>query len=165
MLDCFQAVLVILAVCIFIPAMLVIALPFALLLHNPEEKNQFEEKYKAYLDSINGACIFCYTNNKISAPIIENMILSLLPSCIHVVKLEGKSVQPSSLDKNQVSSMLYRHAYKKGGFPYLLRVENGDVQVKSLKRIFFDLLNQQKDLPTYILQEVDSFFSTKEVTV
>ncbi len=117
---------------------------------------QFNKDYTEYLITINEANFFCYNNKKISQEFIEKNILPFLSSEIKVIFLDGKTPR-SDYDEKYISKLLFS-IKEKTGFPYLIKVSNGELLLeKSINAEFYNTLNQSKDL-SILIDKINSFF-------
>lgn len=104
----------------------------------------FNKKYKTYLQTINGTNFFCYTSRTSSKDFIEKNIIPTLMPDIKVIYLDGKTPN-SDYDQGFMSKALYDVKDKKG-FPYLLKITNGQLIDKSIKSDFYITMNQNRDI-------------------
>ncbi len=86
-----------------------------------------EKEYVKFLREIDGTKFFCYNNRKKNKDFIEKNILQTLPSDIKVIYLEGKTPK-SDYDQKFISVLLYSIKDRKG-FPYLLKISNGQLEL------------------------------------
>ncbi len=115
----------------------------------------FRKKYKAYLQSIEGKKFFVYNSRTNSYSYIKNNLLPQLPKDVEIIYLNGK-VPITNLNKKYISHALYSIKNRKG-FPYLLRVENGEMIDTSINNAFYNTKNQNKDIQL-LLNQIDQFF-------
>lgn len=104
----------------------------------------FKIKYKKYLKTIDGTYFFCYNNRKNSQKFIEENIIPILSKDIKIVFLDGKIVN-SNYEQKYISKTITEIKDRKG-FPYLLKVSNGEIIDKSINNEFYNIKNQNTDL-------------------
>lgn len=117
----------------------------------------FNKKYKTYLQTINGTNFFCYTSRTSSRDFIEKNIIPTLTPDIKVVYLDGKTPK-SDYDQSFISKALY-DVKDKTGFPYLLKITNGQLTDKSIKSDFYNTMNQKGDIGQ-LNAKIISFYET-----
>ncbi len=127
--------------------------------HSFFQNRLFNKEYKAYLQSIEGKKFFVYNSRTNSYSYIKNNLLPRLPKDVEVIYLNGKD-PVTNLNKNYISHALYSIKDRKG-FPYLLRVENGEIKDKSINNVFYNTKNQNKDIQL-LLNQMDQFFTTAD---
>lgn len=103
-----------------------------------------EREYEDFLLTIDGTKFFCYNNRKKNKEFIEKIILPTLSSDIKVIYLDGKTPK-SDYDQKFISRLLYSIKDRKG-FPYLLKISNGQLVDKSISNDFYKTMNQNKDI-------------------
>ena len=114
-----------------------------------------DKKYADFLLTINGMKFFCYNNKKNSKDFIEKNILPALTSDIKVIFLDGK-VPISDYDPKFISRILYKIKDRKG-FPYLIKVSNGQLIDKSINNDYYNTMNQNKDVEQ-LSKKIMSFY-------
>lgn len=115
----------------------------------------FNKKYIDFLEKIDGIKFFCYNNNAKSQRYIEGNILPILQTDIQVIFLDGK-IPKSEYETKFISRMLYSIKNKKG-FPYLLKVSNGQLIDESVNNEFYNTMNQSKDI-NILSDKISLFF-------
>ena len=135
----------------------IVVIPFIpfLLLHSYFGEKQFEKECAAFLSRMNGACFFCYNSRKSSVEFARDIIVPELASSVHVVFVNGKKVEFGS-DSKYVSALLYRIKERKG-FPYLLKIEDGEVRNLSVNNQFYSIMMGRKPIRP-LLERMDAFF-------
>ena len=83
------------------------------------------------------------------------MVLPLLDPAVHIVFVEGKSVQEGP-DSAFVSRMLYSIQERKG-FPYLLKIVDGQVLYQSVNNQFYNCVAKHKPLGP-LLENIQAFY-------
>ncbi|WP_133257262.1 hypothetical protein [Hymenobacter edaphi] len=138
---------------------LLLALPFIpfILAYNYLEERQFQRQYQRFLLEANGAKFFCYNNRKSSVAFAQDEVVPLLDSAVRVVFVEGSAVNASA-DKAFISRMLHSIKERKG-FPYLLKIVDGQVLPYSVNNQFYNCLVQQKPLEP-LLTTIQAFYSS-----
>lgn len=121
------------------------------------ESRAHSRKYYDYLKSLEGTGIFCYNNRTDSKVFIEENILPILSQDIKVVYLDGK-VPKSDLSQTFISEALYKIKDKRG-FPYLLKISNGQVIDQSINNDFYNTMNQNKDIGL-LMKKINSFYDS-----
>lgn len=114
--------------------------------------------YRSYLNSITGTKFFCYNNRTNSQEFIERNILPNLPSDVQLIYLDGKTPL-SDYDDEYISMMLYR-IKDRGGFPYLLKVVDGELMDCSVNNEFYNVLNQNKSFDK-LFKQINSFYGSE----
>lgn len=137
----------------------IVLLPATLftLLSGYVSNRSFSKCYKAYLTTLEGTKFFCYNNRSDSMVFIEREVLPRLDSDINVVFLEGRTPK-SAFEQVFISKALYEVKDKKG-FPYLLKVVNGEVIDYSINNEFFNVKNQGKSMDE-LLKKVSLFYTS-----
>lgn len=122
--------------------LLILFLPF--MIYGYFDNLVFNRRYKAYLQTIDGTNFFCYNNRTNSKDFIEKNILPTLTPDIKVIYLDGKTPK-SDYEQSFISKALYSIKDRKG-FPYLLKISNGQLIDKSINNDFYNTMNQNKDI-------------------
>ncbi len=141
---------------IFFPFLLLFS-PF--IVFNYYRRNKFKKKYREYLQNLNGVKFFCYNNRKNSKEFIEKNVLPILHSDIKVVYLDGR-IPKSDYDPKFISETLYNIKNKKG-FPYLLKISNGEILDTSINNDFYNTINGNKDID-FLKKKINTFFLQEE---
>lgn len=131
-------------------------IPF-ILIHSYFSDKAFEKEYKLYLERMNGACFFCYNSRKSSVEFAKNIIAPALEPGIQVVFVDGKDVE-SDNDSKYISKMLYGIQERKG-FPYLLKIEDGQVLDMSVNNQFYSTMIGRKPI-TPLLERINTFYNS-----
>lgn len=126
---------------LFLP-LIILALLFQIFAYH--ENRAFNQKYTEYLQAISGTNFFCYNNRSASKDFIEKNILPTLSPDIKIIYLDGK-IPKSDYDQRFISTALHSIKDRKG-FPYLLKVSNGQLVDKSINNEFYNTMNQNKDI-------------------
>ena len=131
---------------IFAIPIIIMLLPFIIIIGIFSSVNDkiFDKAYKEYLKSINGTQFFCYNNRKNSQKFIEQNLLPILSKEVKLIFLNGKSVE-SNFEQKYMSKALHSIKDRKG-FPYLLKVSNGNIIDKSINKEFYNIKNQNREL-------------------
>lgn len=116
-----------------------------------------KEKYLEYLRSIEGTKLFCYNSRANYQSYIRNNIIPLLPKDVKLVYLDGK-VPVSEYEQQYISHALYNIKDRKG-FPYLLKIHDGQLVDQSINNEFYNTMNQNKDVRP-LLEKIESFYKT-----
>lgn len=117
----------------------------------------FNRKYKLYLHTINETNFFCYNNRIDSKDFIEKNILPKLSQDIKVIYLDGRTPK-SDYEEKYISKVLYGIKDKKG-FPYLLKISNGQLIDQSINNDLFNTINQNKDIGQ-LYNKINLFYQT-----
>ncbi|MCC3157935.1 hypothetical protein LJ737_11855 [Hymenobacter sp. 15J16-1T3B] len=138
---------------------LLLALPFIpfLLAYNYLEERQFQRRYQRFLLAANGTEFFCYNNRKSSVAFAQEQIVPLLEPAVRVVFVEGSAVRAGA-DKAFISRMLAGVQERKG-FPYLLKIVDGQVLAYSVNNQFYNCLVQHKPLAP-LLATIHAFYQS-----
>jgi hypothetical protein len=121
-----------------------IILLFPFLIWSYFDSLTFNRTYQKYLQTINGTNFFCYNNRTNSKDFIEKNILPILTPNIKIIYLDGKTPK-SEYDPHIISKVLYGIKDKKG-FPYLLKISNGQVIEESINNELYNIMNQNKEI-------------------
>ncbi|MDH4472469.1 MAG: hypothetical protein QE487_07655 [Fluviicola sp.] len=113
------------------------------------------KNYKRYLITLEGTNFFCYNNRKGNEEFFKSTLQPHLPKDVKIVFLNGRSVE-SDYTKKYISMALY-NVKPKTGFPYLMKVSDGEIKSLSLNQSFYNVKNNGKDVSPFI-QQVESFF-------
>ena len=135
--------------------LILLTVPFFLIYSHFSDK-QFQKRYNLFLERMNGAHFFCYNSRKSSVEFARATIVPELDPSVKVVFVDGRSVL-SGEDSEYISRMLYNIKERKG-FPYLLKIENGQVVELSVNNQFYSILVGRKPI-TPLLDRIDSFFN------
>lgn len=127
----------------------------SLIISGSVQNRLFRKEYKTYLKSIEGKKFFVYNSRTNSYSYIKNNLLPQLPKDVEIIYLNGK-VPITNLNKKYISHALHSIKNRKG-FPYLLRVENGEMIDTSINNAFYNTKNQNKDIQL-LLNQIDQFF-------
>ncbi len=115
----------------------------------------FKIKYREYLKSIDGTKFFCYTNRTNSQEFIESQIIPTLAPDVKVIFLESTAPK-SEYERKFISKALHIIKDRKG-FPYLLKVSNGQLMDKSINQDFYTTMTQNKG-HMELKENINSFF-------
>lgn len=115
-----------------------------------------DHAYRAYLQSIEGTKFFCYNNRRDSEEYIERSIIPNLPSDVKLIYLDGKTPL-SDYEEKYISITLYRIKDREG-FPYLLKVVDGEMLDCSVNNEFYNMLNQHKN-PDKLFRQISEFYN------
>ena len=145
---------------IILAAMLVcavVAIPFIplIILYAHFSDKQFQKRYHQFLERMNGACFFCYNSRKSSVDFARNVIVPELAISIHIVFVDGNKVVADS-ESDYISKMLGSITERKG-FPYLLKIENGQVLNLSVNNQFYSILIGRKPIAP-LVDRIHAFF-------
>ncbi|GAB3726846.1 hypothetical protein GCM10027594_08660 [Hymenobacter agri] len=146
--------LVIIPVILLCIVLLIPIIPFFLLYAYISDK-QFEKSYKQFLARMNGACFFCYNSRKSSVEFARDVIAPELAPSVHIVFVDGKKVEFGA-DSKYISKMLYSIKERKG-FPYLLKIEGGELHDLSVNNQFYSIMIGRKPIAP-LLQRINLFF-------
>ncbi|NQX37593.1 hypothetical protein SAMN05421820_103416 [Pedobacter steynii] len=124
-----------------------------------QENRLFRQEYQEFLLSIEGKSFFCYNNNTRSQLFIEAIVLPVLSPEVNVIFLNGKTPE-SDFSRRFISQMLYG-INDRTGFPYLLKVVNGEVLDQSANNELFNTFNQNK-APDQLLHKINAFYQSPE---
>ena len=134
---------------VMFPILLVIS-PF-----NWWSRKNFDKKYKAYLQSIDGKNFFCYNNRRNGHGFIVENILPKLPGHVETIYLDGKEVQ-SDYEQKFISNAFYEFK-NYARFPHLLKIRNGKVVDCSINSEVFQCMNQGAE-ETVVFSKIEVFF-------
>ena len=135
--------------------LIILAVPF--IIWSYFDNLAFNRKYNDYLRTISGTNFFCYNNRTNSKVFIEKNILPTLTADIKVIYLDGKTPK-SEYDQSFISKALYSIKDRKG-FPYLLKISNGQLIDKSINNEFYNTMSQKKDIGQ-LSKKIISFYQT-----
>lgn len=147
--------LIVLVLYIIFAPLIILAIP--LIIWSYFDNLAYNRKYKAYLHKISDTNFFCYNNRANSKNFIERNILPTLSPDIKIIFLDGK-IPKSEYDQGFISKALYSIKDKKG-FPYLLKVTDGQLLDKSINNDFYNTMHQNKDLGI-LSKRIISFYQT-----
>ena len=135
--------------------LLILFLPF--IIYSYFDNLAFNRKYNDYLQTISGTNFFCYNNRTNSKDFIEKNILPTLTPDIKIIYLDGKTPK-SDYNQSFISKALYNIKDRKG-FPYLLKISNGQLIDKSINNDFYNTMNQNKEIGQ-LSKKIISFYQT-----
>jgi len=136
--------------------LLIPCIPF-ILIHAYFSDKIFEREYKLYLERMNGACFFCYNSRKSSVEFARDIIAPALEPNIQIVFVDGKDVE-SGNDSKYISKMLYSIQERKG-FPYLLKIKDGQILDMSVNNQFYSVMIGRKSV-TPLLERINAFYTS-----
>jgi len=117
----------------------------------------FEKEYKLYLERMNGTCFFCYNSRKSSVEFARDIIVPSLEPAVQVVFVDGRDVKSGDNSK-YISKMLYSIQERKG-FPYLLKIKDGQVLDMSVNNQFYSVMIGRKSIIP-LLERINSFYTS-----
>ncbi|KQX15096.1 hypothetical protein [Flavobacterium sp. Root420] len=123
------------------------------------QKKRFKNRYRNYLVSIEGKKFFCYNNRKNNHHYIEKNIIPNLRDDIESVFVEGKRIINDD-NREYISHMLLNVSDRKG-FPYLIKINNGEALDKSMNTEFHDFKSQNKNPEDLVILINNSFDNLK----
>lgn len=132
----------------------ILSLPFLLILNYEHER-----KYKQFLKEQEGKQFFCYNNRKKNVHFIQKEVLPKLPDQVTILYLEGKNLVPEP--ETEFFSYMIANIKNKVGFPYLLKIENGQLIDKSVNNTCFNVIAKTKELD-FLLAEINAFYNKDE---
>ncbi|MNE30044.1 hypothetical protein D3C80_1235430 [compost metagenome] len=150
------SVLLLILILVPIGVLIIAILPLFLLLISKPNQVVRDQAYRTYLRSIEGTKFFCYNNRRNSEDYIERYVIPNLPPDVKLIYLDGK-IPLSDYEKEFISTALYR-IKDRGGFPYLLRVVDGEMLDCSVNNEFYNMLNQHKN-PDKLLRQINEFYN------
>ncbi|RQO70398.1 hypothetical protein DBR43_20485 [Pedobacter sp. KBW06] len=127
--------------------------------HDGQDDRLFRNEYQEFLQSIEGKSLFCYNNNTRSQLFIETIVLPALSPEVSIIFLNGR-IPESGFSRRFISHMLY-DINDRTGFPYLLKVVNGEILDQSVNNGLFNTFNQNK-APDQLLQKINAFYLCPE---
>ncbi|MFD2717630.1 hypothetical protein ACFST9_02815 [Hymenobacter monticola] len=136
--------------------LLIPIIPF-FMLHAHFSDKQFEKDYSQFLERMAGACFFCYNSRKSSVEFARDVIVPELATSVHIVFVNGKEVEFGA-DSKYISRMLYDIKERKG-FPYLLKIEDGQVANMSVNNQFYSIMIGRKPIEP-LLDRMNTFFAS-----
>ncbi len=152
----FLFIAVLIACCIALAVLFSpILLPF--ILCNQCKSIRFKIKYKEYLKSIDGTNFFCYTNQTNNQEFIEDKIIPALAPDVKIILLED-TADKFEFERKFIAKALTIIKDRKG-FPYLLKVSNGQLMNRSINHDFYTLMTQNTGYPE-LKENINSFFYT-----
>jgi hypothetical protein len=131
-------------------------LPFVFIYAHFSDK-KFKKDYAEYLKKKDGACFFYYNNRKSSINYIREFLLPELPEYVQVVFVERREVD-SGPDGKYLAKML-GDVKERRGFPYLLKIMNGQVLECSVNNQFYSIMIGRK-LLTPLLDRINAFYNS-----
>jgi uncharacterized membrane protein YbaN (DUF454 family) len=117
----------------------------------------FEKEYRLYLNRMNEACFFCYNSRKSSVEFARDIIIPALEPNIKVIFVDGRNVK-SGDDSKYISRMLYSIQERKG-FPYLLKIKDGQILNMSVNNQFYSIMISHKSI-TPLLERINAFYNS-----
>ncbi|WP_019949557.1 hypothetical protein [Hymenobacter aerophilus] len=131
------------------------ALPFILIYAHLSDK-KCQKSYKEYLARMNGTCFFYYNNRKSSFAYIREFLLPALSPSVQVVFVERREVDAGP-DGKYLARMLGEVKERKG-FPYLLKIMDGQVVECSVNNQFYSIMIGRKPLSP-LLDRINAFYN------
>ncbi|WP_157530685.1 hypothetical protein [Hymenobacter norwichensis] len=131
-------------------------LPFILIWSHFSNK-RFQKEYNLYLQQMNGVCFFFYNNRKSSVAFAREMLAPKLAPAVRRTLVEGKRIVTGD-DLSFLSTMLTGVKDRKG-FPYLIKVVDGQVLDCSINQQFYNTMAGNKPLEP-LLAQINSFYTS-----
>ena len=156
----FLVVIIPLCFIFLLPVLLIIMVVYAPI-DNFINKKEYR-KFAEITEDMEGLNIFCYTNRKTSKTFIEESVLPKLAADIKIVQLHDKKVV-ADFEPELMSSFLYSVKDNKG-FPYLLKIRDGQVMDQSVKKEVYQTIYQHKSIND-LLATINKFYFDNEVNV
>ncbi|MBS1592779.1 MAG: hypothetical protein JST90_00535 [Bacteroidetes bacterium] len=143
--------------CIIILLIVVVMLPFMPFIWLAERRRMatFQKGYHAFLHQINGHMIFCYNSRTNSSGFVKEKILPLLPPGVHIVYLNG-GVPESDYESVYISNVIHSLAGQ-GGFPYLLKVRDGQLYHHSVNTQVYSMIHKNKISDQHMSEILDYY--------
>lgn len=132
-------------------------IPFFLIYSYFSDK-QFHTRYNLFLEQMNGALFFCYNSRKSSVDFARESIIPELDPAVQVVFVDGREV--ILVENREYVSRMLGSIKERKGFPYLLKVEDGQVLALSVNNQFYNILNGRKAIAP-LLDRINTFFNTE----
>ncbi|GGG60120.1 hypothetical protein GCM10011378_40110 [Hymenobacter glacieicola] len=104
---------------------------------------------------MNGTCFFYYNNRKSSLAYIREVLLPALSPSVQVVFVERREVDAGP-DGKYLAKMLGEVKERKG-FPYLLKIIDGQVIECSVNNQFYSIMIGRKPLSP-LLDRINAFY-------
>ncbi|MDF7811974.1 hypothetical protein [Hymenobacter sp. YC55] len=139
--------------------MVIVILPFLpfTLIYSHFANKKFEKQYSEYLQQANGACFFFYNNRKSSVTFSREILVPKLAPTVRKLFVEGTQII-SGDDLRFLSTMLAGVKDRKG-FPYLLKVMDGQVIDCSINHQFYNTMSGNKPIEP-LLAQINSFYTS-----
>jgi hypothetical protein len=142
---------VIIAVLVFLPC-----LPFILIWSHFSDK-KFQKAYNLYLQQMNGACFFFYNNRKSSVAFAREVVAPELAPSVRSVFVEGLRITVK--DEQGFMSRMLAGVKDRRGFPYLIKVVDGQVLDCSVNHQFYNTMAGGKPI-AQLLTQINSFYTS-----
>ena len=120
-----------------------------------KEQEEFQKEYKEFLSRVNGSKFFFYNSRRSSVEFVKDTVVPQLQPTTNVVFVDGENIDCGP-DSKFVSHMLYGVKERKG-FPYLIKVVNGEPMDYSVNNLFYNIMTGRKPL-TPLLQRINAFY-------
>jgi|GEM_PF-1110927 len=128
-----------------------------LIAYNHFNEKKFKQEYDKYLRRMNGACFFCYNSRKSSVAFARDAVVPALGPTMQVVFVGGSKIDLGP-DSRFVSRMLSSVRERKG-FPYLLKIMDGQVLDCSVNNQFYSIMQGRKPIEP-LLARINSFYTS-----
>lgn len=142
---------IIIVALVFLPC-----LPFILIWSHFSDK-KFQKAYNLYLQQMNGACFFFYNNRKSSVAFAREVIAPGLAPNVQRVFVEGLRITVKD-EQGLISHMLAGVKDRKG-FPYLIKIVDGQVLDCSVNHQFYNTMASSKPIAP-LLAQINSFYTS-----
>ena len=139
----------------------VVAFVAAVSVKDSFDRKKFLEEYKAFLKRISGTHFFFYNSRRSSITFARETIVPRLEPNIKVVFVDGEDIDVGD-DSRFISHMLYGVKHKKG-FPYLIKVDEGQPVDYSVNNLFYNTMNGKKPLEP-LLKRISSFYNSPAIS-
>ncbi|WP_375434055.1 hypothetical protein [uncultured Hymenobacter sp.] len=147
----FILAVIIIATIIFLPF-----LPFVLISSHFSNK-RFQEEYNLYLQQIDGMCFFFYNNRKSSVAFAREIIIPELDPTVRRIFVEGSRITVK--DEQKFISHMLTGVKDRKGFPYLIKVVDGQVLDCSVNHQFYNTITGRKPIAP-LLAQINSFYTS-----
>ena len=122
------------------------------------DEKSFKKRYEAYLKNMNGACFLFYNNRKNSVEFVEKVIAPALDSTIKMIPVTRSQIKIGP-ESEFVAKML-ESVETRNGFPYLGKILDEKVFMKSVNNQFYNVMNGNKPLEP-LLERINTFCNSK----
>ena len=146
----------------FLKTILIIILLFPLLLglfyiKVVFDEKRFKKRYEAYLKKMNGVCLLFYNNRKNSIEFVGKVIAPALDSNIKMIPVTRTLIKVGP--ESEFLAKMLESVEARNGFPYLAKILDGKVFMKSVNTQFYNVMNDNKPLEP-LLDRINNFYNS-----
>ncbi|MCC3152590.1 hypothetical protein Q3A66_06250 [Hymenobacter sp. BT770] len=121
------------------------------------DEKRFKKRYEAYLKKMNGSCLLFYNNRKNSIAFIEKVLAPALNFNIKMIPVTRSQIKVGP--ESEFFAKMLESVETRNGFPYLAKILDEKVFMKSVNNQFYNVMNGNKPLEP-LLDRINTFYSS-----